>query len=935
MSVYPFTDLNISSFDSPKTLSSLSPLINVSSTDCTDLNNSIGHLLSNGERHIGIVPSHHHHILNTNSMERFQSQPKPTLNGNIVQSMNPYSPMSPSHPFSSPPSSIASVYSSRSASMSPRITSPSVIVCNSATKVSETETNEAGSESTNGESVNMAPSTNNNNQQQHASTVNQPQQLCKVCGDGALGKNFGVVTCGSCKIFFRRNNTADKTKLQCRNSNRCTISKTNRRNCAACRLRRCIDLGMQVKQSKQSKHMKNGSSTLLRQQTNGSTTSSSSSPLSLTSSTLTHGEQIGCATIGNVSRLNRTHSGSSSAVSSSDDDLNGYEDLPTLIPCIETETILRTQYDPHPNSFQDHNHRNSNHNEQHNSVDSVEFANQEYESKILEPNNHQTVISQFDDNPNEFDSNELYTNYAKYFDDRQMKGLVPTSSTTSTIIDHNRRPNSFVTSVIVNTTNDSHFNHSIEHQPFTNSLSTMDDCNEDSNDDEIDENLTEMAEDVVEVENAVPIDVDKSNIIIEVKNYEKVNSTNELNEQLNCFPVGLNSDDECAEKRRLMERFIDKQQSLTIYNCGYGRFQPFESPLSSDDGLNSNSTSTNASYPQSYEQLTSRPFHPKKFCHMRDLYHSDLEVVKTEAKSISMKINTQINELCKMTSLLRVKLGFEYTMGTMDTFQLQRKEMYKINQLNDSCRMIDIKPTSSEHRVVNVFDSLRQGIFYANKMFKIFEQFWSQNSEMRELIRQDETGFDRKKNDLLHMLYHLRGVYNFDDNKEAWAVFNGDNAFTYIKLTMFNESIRKEMSSMHHQYINAFPKWWREDPTIFNMMTFLLIFGAFEETHSQFKSEKIRYFTFLYLVKRYFEQSYGDESIALQYLHWMLKLIDELKPLCSDCFTACTHSLEPKILREIGPNYAACLMREMKQKAPDEGDDQLTGKQMQFENEEN
>lgn len=158
---------------------------------------------------------------------------------------------------------------------------------------------------------------------------------------------------------------------------------------------------------------------------------------------------------------------------------------------------------------------------------------------------------------------------------------------------------------------------------------------------------------------------------------------------------------------------------------------------------------------------------------MRDLYHSDLEVVKTEAKSISMKINTQINELCKMTSLLRVKLGFEYTMGTMDTFQLQRKEMYKINQLNDSCRMIDIKPTSSEHRVVNVFDSLRQGIFYANKMFKIFEQFWSQNSEMRELIRQDETGFDRKKNDLLHMLYHLRGVYNFDDNKEAWAVFNG------------------------------------------------------------------------------------------------------------------------------------------------------------------
>lgn len=29
--------------------------------------------------------------------------------------------------------------------------------------------------------------------------------LCKVCGDVARGYNFDVITCLSCKAFFRRN----------------------------------------------------------------------------------------------------------------------------------------------------------------------------------------------------------------------------------------------------------------------------------------------------------------------------------------------------------------------------------------------------------------------------------------------------------------------------------------------------------------------------------------------------------------------------------------------------------------------------------------------------------------------------------------------------------------------------------------------------------
>lgn len=59
---------------------------------------------------------------------------------------------------------------------------------------------------------------------------------------------------------------------------------------------------------------------------------------------------------------------------------------------------------------------------------------------------------------------------------------------------------------------------------------------------------------------------------------------------------------------------------------------------------------------------------------------------------------------------------------------------------------------------------------------------------------------------------------------------------------------------------------------------------------------------------------YQDDEQAQQMLLWMLKLIRQLSPLCSECLTACTHSLNPAVLKKIGPNYAQCLMMEEKQK---------------------
>lgn len=65
---------------------------------------------------------------------------------------------------------------------------------------------------------------------------------------------------------------------------------------------------------------------------------------------------------------------------------------------------------------------------------------------------------------------------------------------------------------------------------------------------------------------------------------------------------------------------------------------------------------------------------------------------------------------------------------------------------------------------------------------------------------------------------------------------------------------------------------------------------------------------------RYFECMYQNVDKAQQMLLWMLKLIRKLTPICSECLTACTHSLNPAVLKKIGPNYAQCLMMEEKQK---------------------
>ncbi|KAL6724942.1 hypothetical protein Aduo_019779 [Ancylostoma duodenale] len=69
------------------------------------------------------------------------------------------------------------------------------------------------------------------------------QKTCRVCGDHATGYNFNVITCESCKAFFRRNALRPK-EFKCPYSEDCEINAVSRRFCQKCRLRKCFAVGM-------------------------------------------------------------------------------------------------------------------------------------------------------------------------------------------------------------------------------------------------------------------------------------------------------------------------------------------------------------------------------------------------------------------------------------------------------------------------------------------------------------------------------------------------------------------------------------------------------------------------------------------------------------------------------------------------------------------
>ena len=95
-------------------------------------------------------------------------------------------------------------------------------------------------------------------------TVKKPSDTCKVCGDCNAKKNYNVLCCPPCHIFFRRNARSDlvrqriekreekkflsslKNLVQCVFNGNCQITVKSRGACKYCRLKKCLSVGMQA-----------------------------------------------------------------------------------------------------------------------------------------------------------------------------------------------------------------------------------------------------------------------------------------------------------------------------------------------------------------------------------------------------------------------------------------------------------------------------------------------------------------------------------------------------------------------------------------------------------------------------------------------------------------------------------------------------------------
>uniref|UniRef100_A0A7E4V5F2 Nuclear receptor domain-containing protein n=1 Tax=Panagrellus redivivus TaxID=6233 RepID=A0A7E4V5F2_PANRE len=72
-----------------------------------------------------------------------------------------------------------------------------------------------------------------------------PDAKCAVCGDAAHGMHFGVSACRACAAFFRRSTISSRTYV-CRFGGNCDIGKDVRCCCRACRMAKCLSLGMKT-----------------------------------------------------------------------------------------------------------------------------------------------------------------------------------------------------------------------------------------------------------------------------------------------------------------------------------------------------------------------------------------------------------------------------------------------------------------------------------------------------------------------------------------------------------------------------------------------------------------------------------------------------------------------------------------------------------------
>ena len=92
------------------------------------------------------------------------------------------------------------------------------------------------------------PTPNQLNQYQHLTNkeILKMERACLICGDRATGLHYGIVSCEGCKGFFKRS-ICNKRVYKCTRNGQCEMSRKQRNRCQYCRLRKCLQVGMNRK----------------------------------------------------------------------------------------------------------------------------------------------------------------------------------------------------------------------------------------------------------------------------------------------------------------------------------------------------------------------------------------------------------------------------------------------------------------------------------------------------------------------------------------------------------------------------------------------------------------------------------------------------------------------------------------------------------------
>ncbi|KAM9393540.1 nuclear receptor subfamily 5, group A, member 5 [Pholidichthys leucotaenia] len=71
----------------------------------------------------------------------------------------------------------------------------------------------------------------------------ESEESCPICGDRVSGYHYGLLTCESCKGFFKRSVQNNK-HYTCPEQQSCPMNLSQRKRCPSCRFQKCLAVGM-------------------------------------------------------------------------------------------------------------------------------------------------------------------------------------------------------------------------------------------------------------------------------------------------------------------------------------------------------------------------------------------------------------------------------------------------------------------------------------------------------------------------------------------------------------------------------------------------------------------------------------------------------------------------------------------------------------------